>query len=377
MAELKYYRIDEVPQCKVHGRTVRDARNEAGEPVVALFWNGAGVEVNCTGGELWIDVETDSDFFEPWIATELNGSLMSRQMLLPGTHSICLYRSMTPGTTKNMRFFRELQAMGEDEKTHVLVKGFRTDGDFLPVEDKKLKLEFIGDSITSGEGTYGATSDTEWLTMYMSSSRHYANILSKRLDADVRIISQGGWGVYCGWDNDVRHNIPSIYEKVCGLATGAYNERLGAQEPYDFAWQPEAVVINLGTNDNSAFSQPPFTDPDTGIAHKQRVDENGYFVREDAEKVEKAVIDFLKMLRRHYPKALLVWAYGMLGYNLTVPLTEAISTYMRESGDTNCAFLNIPNTLPDEYGAHMHPGYASHQKAAVVLENYLREKLGL
>ena len=48
--------------------------------------------------------------------------------------------------------------------------------------------------------------------MYMSSSRHYATIIEKAMKADVRIISQGGWGVYSGWDNDVRHQIPAIYE---------------------------------------------------------------------------------------------------------------------------------------------------------------------
>ncbi len=46
--------------------------------------------------------------------------------------------------------------------------------------------------------------------MYMSSSENYATFTAKALDADYRIISQGGWGVYCGWDNDVRHNIPFL-----------------------------------------------------------------------------------------------------------------------------------------------------------------------
>jgi hypothetical protein len=53
-----------------------------------LFFNGSGVEVVVTGSELWIDVETDSDFLEMWVAVEINGAFISRQMLLPGEHSL-------------------------------------------------------------------------------------------------------------------------------------------------------------------------------------------------------------------------------------------------------------------------------------------------
>lgn len=361
---MKTYKINEIP-VKVHGRTTE------GACPLPLFWNHAGVEVNCTGSELWIDLEVDCDFHEPWIATELNGAMMSRQMLLPGEYSICLYRSMVPGVVKNFKFYRELQAMGEDEKTHILVKGFTTDGDFLPVEDKKLKLEFIGDSITSGEGTYGANQDTEWLAMYMSSSRHYASIIEKALDADARIISQGGWGVYVGWDNDIRHNIPSIYEAVCGLATGAFNEGLGSLKPYDFkSWVPDAIIVNLGTNDATSFEQPPLDVPGVGLC-KQRKNDDGSYNAEDAEKIEKAIIDFLKMLRKNNPTSHIVWVYGMLGYNITMLISDAMNRYMKETGDNNCKYITLPNTTQETVGSHGHPGYASHVRAGKVLCEYL------
>lgn len=164
---------------------------------------------------------------------------------------------MTFGVPKTMKFFRELQAMSEDDDCHVFVRGFRCDGEFLPVKEHKYKIEFIGDSITSGEGTYGALPDTDWLAMYMSSSENYATYTAKVLDADYRLISQGGWGVYCGWDNDVRHNILLLREDLRSWLREV-NESVGAQKDYDFAsWKPDAIVVNLGTNDASAFNQPP------------------------------------------------------------------------------------------------------------------------
>ena len=241
---LRCYDIQQVPNLKIHGRTIPDASP------LPLFWTHAGIEVNCTGSELWIDLECSYDFHEVWVAGEVNRALMFRQMLMPGKNSICLFRSMISGPVKNVRFYRELQAMSDNPEIQLLVTGLRTDGEFLPVAEKKLKFEFIGDSITSGEGSDGAREDTEWLAMYMSSSRTYENFIERMMDADCRAISQGGWGVYTGWDNNRSHNIPRVYSKVCGLACGEKNEKLGASGEYDFSsWKPDAIIINLGTND--------------------------------------------------------------------------------------------------------------------------------
>lgn len=364
---LKTYSLKEVEHYKVHGRTEDDMYP------LPLFFNGSGIEVNVTGSELWIDLEVDCDVHEPWIWTAINGAFMSRQMLLPGSYSICLFRSMSPEAVKNVKFMRELQAMSEDDSCHILVKGFRTDGFFLPVSDRRYKLEFIGDSITSGEGTYGANEDTDWIAMYMSSSRNYAVMVSDALDADYHLFSQGGWGVLSGWDNNPNSNIPSRYEKLCGLAGGEFNEKLGVSRPYHFEkWKADAIIVNLGTNDASAFNQPAFTDPVTGKTFKQRKNPDGSFNRDDLMHFEQAVIDFLTMIRKHNPDSHIVWVYGMLGYDLTLAITDAINTYRRQSGDENVAFLQLPNTTEETVGAHAHPGVKSHERAAKVLIEYLK-----
>ena len=368
---LKTYTLKEIEYYKIHGRTV------PGQYPLPLFSNGSAVEVNVDGSELWIDLEVDCDFHEPWIWTELNGSFMSRQMLMPGTYSLCLFRNMTPGVVKNFKFIREIQAMSEDNHCHILVKGFQTDGAFLPVADKRFKLEFIGDSITSGEGTYGAKEDTDWLTMYMSCSQNYATMVTKALDAEYHLVSQGGWGVLSGWDNDPRHNIPCRYEKTCGLAGGPINEELGAATPYDFqSWKPDAIIVNLGTNDASAFNQPEFVVPETGEIFKQRKNDDGSYNPDDIGRFKQAVIDFLMMLRRNNPDSHIVWTYGMLGYDLTFAITDAMNTYQNITGDINVAFLHLPNMTEETVGSHTHPGVKAHERAAIVLTEYLQARLG-
>ncbi|WP_341349716.1 hypothetical protein [Clostridium butyricum] len=70
--------------------------------------------------------------------------------------------------------------------------------------------------------------------MWFSTTNNYAVITSKKLDADFRILSQSGWGVLCGWDNNPNHALPRYYEQVCGVVNGKINEELGAFNYNDF-----------------------------------------------------------------------------------------------------------------------------------------------
>lgn len=367
-SNLRTYSLTETPHYKVHGRTI------PGICPLPLFFNGSAIEVNVTGAELWVNITVEYTSFEVWVTSEINGAFMSRQMLMPGTYDLCLFRSMSPEAIKNIKFTRELQAMTEDENCSLVVNGFKTDGTFYPGFARKYTFEFIGDSITSGEGTYGAKEDTDWISMYMGYSRNYAKLVAETLDADSYLISQGGWGVLSGWDNNPHSNIPSRYEQMCGLCYGSVNEKLGALKPYDFtSRQIDAVIVNLGTNDASAFEQPMWHDPVTGESFKQRKNEDGTYNKEDLNRFKNAVIDFLKTLRKNNPQAHIVWCYGMLGYNLSLAINDAINQYIAKTGDNNVIFLQLPNTTDETVGSHAHPGAKSHKRAAQVLIEYLRD----
>ena len=363
-----YYPLSEVPHYKVHGRTV------PGVCPLPLFFNGSAVEINVSGSELWIDIEVGYHIHEIWITCEINNELMSRQMLMPGRYTLCLFRGMSPDAVKNVRFTRELQAMTEDEDCFLLIHGLQTDGSFHPVPRKKYTLEFVGDSITSGEGTYGAREDTDWIPMYMGYSRNYAKMVSEALNADAYLISQGDWGVLSSWDGNPNCNIPSRYEKLCGLCDGPVNESLGAFKPYDFTGRKvDALIVNLGTNDASAFVQSAWSDTVTGERFEQRLNPDGTFHEEDLRRFKDAVIDFLKMLRRNNPQAHIVWCYGMLGYDLSLAISDAISQYCAASKDNNVIFLQLPDTTKETVGSHEHPGEKSHQRAARVIIEYLEK----
>ena len=94
---------------------------------------------------------------------------------------------------------------------------------------------------------------------------HYALKTAEHFDADYRILSQSGWGVYCSCYNDLIRVMPRYYEQICGVLKGEHNESLGAFEKNDFRkWQPEVVVVNLGSNDGFALVGESWTDPEDG-----------------------------------------------------------------------------------------------------------------
>ncbi len=369
MGEWTKYGLQELAdgaKCKVWGRY------SGRLTPLALFWTGSGVELNVKASELWVEVEVDYDFHEQWLSVLVNGAHVSRQMLIKGRYEICIFRNMNPQEVKNVRLIKDVQAMADDEGAQLLIHAIRTDGELRPVADRPYKLEFVGDSITSGEGTIGAKKEWDWIPMFFSGVHDYAMLVSEACDAECHIISQSGWGTLTGWDNNPRNVLPARYEKVCGVLKGARNMALGAGEDYDFSsWQPDVVIVNLGTNDMAAFDQPEWRDEKTGESYKQHKNADGSFVKEDARRFEQAVIDFLSKLRKYNPRAHLVWTYGMLGTPLLRLIGHAVHTYSERTKDTNVAFVLLPDTTPETVGAREHPGKKSHEAAAAVLSGYI------
>lgn len=358
--------IKDIPELKVHGRTT-----ECRSPLT-LFWTASGFECNVKGTELWVEVEVTYDTFEPWFSYTINDDWIGRQMLIKGRYWLPLFRGMNLEDVKNVHFYKDLQAMSDDGNSYIHIHALRHDGQFLPVAEKKLKLEFIGDSITSGEGLFGAKKEQDWIPMFFSAIKDYAYQTAKKLDAEYRVFSQSGWGVYSTWDNNTRGAIPKYYKEICSLMPGEENKRLGGTKPHDFAsWQPDCVIVNLGTNDASAFEQPQWVDEVSGVCHKMRKNRDGSYNMQDMRALQQAVKDFIKLIRECNPKARIIWCYGMIGIDIQLYLCEAVAEYVEETGDRFVSYLQLPNVTQESVGSREHPGYLCHKQAAEVLAEYI------
>lgn len=359
---LKTITMEDLKQVHIYGRTGSQ------KMPLPLFFTGSGVELRVSGTELWMIAETDYEMYEPWISIEINGAWIGRQMVTAGKKEICIFRNMNADTVKRVRIFRDVQAMSGDDSLYLLLHGFKSDGEFFDVPAKKRKIEIIGDSITSGEGSIGAQEEQDWISMWFTALNGYAVMTADKTDADFRIISQSGWGILTGWDNNPNCALPDYYEQVCGLCNGKVNEKAGAKEPYDFtSWQPDFVIVNLGTNDDGAFNSPEWVNPENGETFKQHKNEDGTYREEDAARLKERGKNFLRRIRENNPKAVILWGYGMLGTPLLSVLEQTVREYREETGDRNARLVVLPEAKGEGIGARNHPGVLCHRQAAEVL----------
>ncbi|MBO4439665.1 MAG: hypothetical protein J5798_09975 [Spirochaetaceae bacterium] len=376
---LKEYKISEIPYIRLMGRNIKGIL-QSGKPV-PLFWSASCLEVKAKSSEVWALVETDYSVYEVWLTVWINGRIVSRFMAEKGKNWICLCRGFSAETVNTVRLMRDTQAMSEDPDQICLVHSLAIDdgGAFQSVEKKKLKIEFVGDSLTSGEGLYGNISEQQWISTWISGSKTYAVRTADALNADFSVVSQCGWGIVSGWNNNIQTIIPPYYEQICGLCKGEKQKKLGSTEPFDFsAVKNDFVFIYLGANDYGAFFNPAWVQ--NGKEYKLRQNPDGSFVEEDAMKVAYAVKDFLKVVRKNNPDSRLCWLWGTLDMpELSPYLEKGVAMYIEETGDKKTDILQLPSKSlekeDEDKGSRDHPGPLSHKNASEKLIEYCRKFL--
>ncbi len=338
-----------------------------------LFWTGSGVKLTVDGSELYFDFESDYDIHDLWIRIEVNGYSMLRTSLPKGRSSVCAFHGLNSNELKTVRLIKEVQPMRIDRANCLKLLAVRTDGRLHPVKEGSCKIEFIGDSITSGEGMAGSRDMHVWTSMIFSTLGHYAFEVERALDAEIRILSQSGWGVCSSWDNDPKRTLPPYYEQVCGVLSGDANERLGAYERHDFdSWKPDYIVVNLGSNDGFAFDNKAWIDEE-GKVWQQKRNADGSLEKESTDRFEKAVYEFLVKLRRCNPDSRIIWVYGMIGRIMQPFIENAIGAYIAETGDNRVSFLLLPDLREEWIGANNHPNALSHKAAAETIIEVIKE----
>ena len=344
---MKELKISEAKNIKVNGRTT-----ESRDPLT-LLWTGSSLELDVKSSELWVEMAGPFSSHENWIAIEINGEVISRRMISAQKEWICIFRGKMPEKITRVRIIKEVQAMSGDPEHRLEIYGLRLDGELMPVKEKDLKIEFIGDSINSGEGAIGAKGEEEWISMFFSHVNSYPYMTAKALDADYRVFSQSGWGLYVAWDGNAACAIPPHYENICSLASGEGLKARGFSEKNDFGkWQPDFICVNLGTNDNEAIKNAGFTDTD---------------------KLRETAKSFLKTLRKNNPGAYIIWSLGILGTDTAKYVIAGMDEYKKESGDDRVEYLELPETTDETIGARFHPGVKAHAKAAEVLTARIKE----
>ncbi len=229
-----------------------------------------------------------------------------------------------------------------------------------PAPSKECKIEFIGDSITCGYGIDREDPETCFETATEDVTRAYAYKVAKNLNAEYSMVSYSGYGIISGYtdtDQKVENQLlPLYYEKV-GFS---YGKPFGTLQLSDCSWdfrnyQPQLVVVNLGTNDDS-YCQDDESRQQDYIEH---------------------YVEFLKTVRRNNPQAQILCTVGTMCERIGVPTNQAVLQYSKETNDSQICFYQLPLQLPEDgLVSDYHPTEISHNKAATLLTEKISQLMG-
>ena len=325
-------------------------RHGASETACAMWWPGSGARVRaaCRAMEAEIEAPAPASGHMPWLAVTADGAPIARLPLMPGTHRYPVLSGMDPECAYDIALTRDTQPAG-DEAGPVLLRAVWTDGELAPSPRRPLTLEFIGDSLTVGEGCLGPKRAMDWRMPWISNAPAFPSLVCERLNAEKRVVAMGGWGCWRAYDGDGSHRIGLIYDSLCGVTPGG-------ELPYAFDPPADAVVIGLGTNDASALALLP---------EAARA--------EGRQEIRAYALALIEQVRRHNPEAAILWCYGMLGDALAPTLRGAVEA-ARQAGDARVGWLQLSD-FGGDFGAREHPSREAHRRASGEIARALEDML--
>jgi lysophospholipase L1-like esterase len=306
-------------------------------------WSGTGFVASISGTGLSVGLSLTSSnepyLFKPVVdgapqavlQMTASGTLTVASGLAAGTHTVELYRQ-TEGPE------------GDSQLTSLTVAG----GQLLaPPAGPARLIEVIGDSITCGYGDLGALADSDCFPTE-SDWDSYASVAARALGAEVSTICASGRGVVRNYGGDTAGTLPMVYAQTM------YND---ATPTWDFHVQPDAVVVNLGTNDISNNKGDPGTP------------------------FETAYLGLLQTVRAHYPHAYIVCLIGPLlsGSDLTTieGHIHDVVQMLATAGDTRVEFFDQIQPQPSSaYACQYHPNVTEQTLMGTELATEIAAKLG-
>ncbi len=317
-----------------------------------LSHSGSGIEFLCRGEYALINIVDDSQGrylrgHKARFAIYKNGELIVDETVTESekTYNVPLDGYDSDSVIKVIKLSEaQYSAMGIGE---IAVYGKTK---IVPTEDKPVKIEFIGDSITCGYGVDEENGSGYFSTATENFTKTYAYLTAEKLGADYSAVCFSGYGIYSGYtSNGIRNAediVPLYYDKSCFL--------YGSREAYwDFGeFQSDIIVINLGTNDASYCGK--------SFSGRQE------FTRRYTE--------FIKQVRLYNPYSYIMCILGDMNNSMYSCIESAVDSYINETRDNRVVALSISYRMDiNDIVINGHPGYLSNVCAAEDLSMKITE----
>ncbi len=313
-----------------------------------LSYSCSGIEFEMVGTKaevvLWTDGEKWEKHLKAWMAVFINDEKEPRQRfcLEQEEASYVLFES-----EKEERVKIKLVKYSEAAFAKVGIKALNIEGQApTPTANKKLKIEFIGDSITCGYGNEGRLNIDQFNTAQENPYLAYAAQTAEALEADYHLVSWSGIGILSSWVDESMSEEPNRREQLMPqlypYTNLALAEVTGDKQLWDFnAFSPDYVIIHLGTNDASYTR---------GIQAREAIFEATYY-------------QFLLMVRMYHPDAHIICALGGMSTELYRAIEHAVESFkqMQDDQEIEC-FMFENQKEADGIGTDSHPSLKTHQK---------------
>ncbi|HTQ07834.1 MAG TPA: SGNH/GDSL hydrolase family protein, partial [Polyangiaceae bacterium] len=321
------------PGVRIVGRT------EKGTDGPRFSWPGVSFEARFSGTQASIQLSDAANANE--FEVVVDGTVASKPLvtasgqtsypvatgLADGNHDVLVWR-------RTEAYYNPTEFLG--------FTGFSASGALLaPPDPKPHRIEVIGDSITVGygnEGTLPCTADTTNENNYLA----YASVAAREVSADLVTIAWSGIGMYRNYGDTgpSTDTMPTRYDRAVPTEDDS---------TWDFSqYTPEAVVINLGTNDYSTHGDPgqPFID---------------------------AYVNFVEHLRTKYANA---YIFCLIPESDAAANIDAVVSMMQSSGDKAIESFDITVTEGGADGCDYHPDLVRDQAMGDKLAGELKNVLG-
>ena len=336
---------------KLLGRAYYD---EFDEELICAY-SGTGCEFTFTGTSVKFNLKGDNaakannEDNAARYAIYVDGERTQDLMLDEYNKTVTAFESNTEKTA-----VISLVKLSETANSTLAIKSIEVEGTVAPTALKDLYIEFVGDSITCGYGVDDENRNHHFSTSTEDCTKAYAYKTAQKLDADYSLVAISGYGIISGYTGNpdkksANQLMPKYYNDI-----GYSYARSVSGIKWDFKRQPDAVVINLGTNDESYC--------------KTNKDKQAEFTAE--------YVNFLKQIREKNPDAQILCVLGVMGDGLYKCVEEAVATYSAETGDTKVSAMRLKNQdQADGIAADWHPTEKTHEKTADAVAEKLREIL--
>lgn len=310
---------------KIDGRTYFDNG-------LFISWSNSGVSLKFKGNKIefnFKDYETEQPIYVKLYADDNN-----LRLTVPKTYSKVVY-DFDNDKAHTVKLLR----ISEDDVPLVLesIKIYGKNPEFLlPPEEKNLKLEFFGDSITAGYGVLASKDQNAYYTYEQDSTKAYAYMTAEILNAEIRTECISGQGVFKNAIGQTGYQFKRIFDMNIRVKDG-----------YDHTqWTPDVVILNCGTND-----VPGGTDKET---------------------MYKEGISLVEKVRSTYPEAKIIWTYGMMNEFFKDTFKKLVSD-INKKGNKNVYYLPLEKISADkdEVGANGHPNVNASKRVSKKLAKFI------